>query len=109
MVCSSARHSQVVGEAIPHLYKQERKRPMPMRGEVKPDPRCSWEGHSGWVGAGVGNESVESCKVIRPLHIPLVVRQVRRAYVFVVRQSVELLCGGYKWVSRFEAQCICTR
>jgi len=27
---------------------------------VNPDPRYSWEGHSGRVGAGVGDESAES-------------------------------------------------
>ena len=30
-VCSSAPHSQAAEEAIPHLYKQERKRPTPVR------------------------------------------------------------------------------
>jgi len=33
---------------------------------VKPDPGCSWEGHSERVGASVGDESAESCRVIRP-------------------------------------------
>ena len=31
-----------------------------------------------------------------------------RTYV-VVRKTDKLLCGGYKWVSRFEAPCTCTR
>ena len=35
-VCSSAPHSQATEEAIPHLYKQERKRPTPVRR------RLSW-------------------------------------------------------------------
>jgi len=39
---------------------------------VKPDPGSSWEGHSGWVGAGVGDESEEACGIVRPLRIPLV-------------------------------------
>ena len=30
-VCSSAPHSQAAEEAIPHLYKHERKRPTPVR------------------------------------------------------------------------------
>ena len=30
-VCSSAPHSQAAEEVIPHLYKQERKRPIPVR------------------------------------------------------------------------------
>jgi len=34
---------------------------------VKPDPGSSWEGHSGWVGAGVGDEDAESCGVVSPL------------------------------------------
>jgi len=33
---------------------------------VKPDPRCSWEGYSEGVGAGVGDESAESYRVVRP-------------------------------------------
>jgi len=31
-----------------------------------------------------------------------------RTYV-VVRKTDELLCGGYKWVSRFQAPGSCTR
>jgi len=52
---------------------------------VKPDLRCSWEGHSGWVGAGVGTENAESCEAVRPLRIPLVIRPLRRTYAVVVR------------------------
>ena len=74
---------------------------------VKPDPLCSWEGHSERVGVGVGDENAESCGVVRPLGIPLVIRPMRRTYAFVVRPTDELLCGGYKWVFRFEASCIC--
>ena len=51
---------------------------------VKPDPGSSWEGHSGGVGAGVGDEYAESCVVVRPLCIPLVIRPLRRTYVVVV-------------------------
>ena len=50
---------------------------------LKPDPSSSWEGHSGRVGAG--DENAESCGVVRPLHIPLVIRPLRRTYVVVVR------------------------
>jgi len=32
------------------------------------------------------------------------IRPPRRTYVIVVREADELLCGGYKWVSRFKAQ-----
>jgi len=38
---------------------------------VKPDPSCSWEGHSEVLGTGVGDENAESCEVC-PLCIPLV-------------------------------------
>jgi len=51
---------------------------------VKPDPGSSWEGHSGGVGAGVGDEYAGSCVVVRPLCIPLVIRPLRRTYVVVV-------------------------
>ena len=48
---------------------------------VKPDPGSSWKGHSGGVGADVGDENAESCGVVPPLRIPLVIRPVRRTYV----------------------------
>jgi len=32
---------------------------------IEPDPGCSWEGHSEGVGAGVGDESAESCRIVR--------------------------------------------
>ena len=106
-VCLSAPHSQTAEEAIPRLYKQERKRPTPVR--VKPDPGSSWEGYSGRVGAGVGDESTESRSVVQLLRVPLVIRPLRRTYVVVVRNADELLCDGYKWVSRLEAPCSSTR
>jgi len=37
---------------------------------VKPVPGSSWKGHSGWVGAGVGDENAESFGDVRPLRIP---------------------------------------
>jgi len=37
------------------------------------------------------------------------VRPLRRTYVVVVKWTDEMLCGGYKWVSRFEAPYICSR
>jgi len=52
---------------------------------VEPDPGCSWEGHFERVGACVGDENGESCRVIRPLRISMVTRPVRRTYVVVVR------------------------
>jgi len=51
---------------------------------VKPDPGSSWEGHSGGVGAGVRDENAESCGVVRPLRIPLVIRPGRRTYIVIV-------------------------
>jgi len=76
---------------------------------VKSDPGSSREGRSWGMGAGVEDENDESCGIDCPLRIPLVIRPMRRTYVVVVRGNDELLCGGYKWVSRFEALCICTR
>jgi len=40
---------------------------------AKPDPRCSWEDQSGRVGAGVRDKSMESRKVVQPLHLPLMI------------------------------------
>ena len=73
---------------------------------VKLDPGSSCKGHSGGMGASVGDENAESCVVVRPLHVPLMIMcPLRRTYVVVVREADELLCGGYKWVSRFQATC----
>jgi len=52
---------------------------------VKPDQGCSWDGHSEGVAAGDEEESVESCRAVRLLRIPLVMRPVRLTYVVVVR------------------------
>ena len=52
---------------------------------VQPDPGSSWEGHSGGVGANVGDEHAEACGIVRPLRIPLVIRPLRRTYVVIVR------------------------
>ena len=46
--------------------------------------------------------SAEACGVVRSLRVPLMICPLRRTYVVVVREVDELLCGGCKWVSRFE-------
>jgi len=71
--------------AIPHLYKQDWKRPTPVRKRLSRTQPLLGRVIPGWVGAGVGDESAESCGVVRPLHIPLVIRPLRRTYVVVVR------------------------
>ena len=75
---------------------------------VKLDPGSSWECRSR-VGAGVEDENVESCEVVRPLCTPLVIRPVCHTHVGVVTWTDELLCSRYKWVSWFEVPCICTQ
>jgi len=52
---------------------------------VKPDPGSSWEGHSGAVGAGVGEENAETCCFVLPLRIALVIHPLCCTYVVVVR------------------------
>ena len=52
---------------------------------VEPDPGSSWEGHSEGVGAGVWDESAESCGIVRSLRVPLMIRPLSRTYVVVVR------------------------
>jgi len=76
---------------------------------VKPNPGSYWEGHSGGVCIGICNYSAESCGVVYPLRVPLMIRPLRRTCVVVVREADQLLCGGYKWVSRFEVPCNSTR
>ena len=85
-VCSSAPHSQITKEAIPHLYKKGRKCLTPVRG-VKPEPRYCWEGHIEGDIASVGDESTESKaqRVVRPFLTELVIRPVSRTNIVVVR------------------------
>jgi len=52
---------------------------------LQPVPGPSWESHSVRVCTGVGNENAESCGVVRPLRIPLVIRPVRRTYESTVQ------------------------
>ena len=49
-------------------------------------------GHSGKVGADVGDESTESCTVAKPLRIPSMIRPERQTSAVVVRRTDEL--GG---------------
>jgi len=64
---------------------------------VMPDPgSCCGVIPGGWVGAGVGDENAESCWVVRPLRIPLMIRPVHRTFVVVVREADEL-CGGFRF------------
>ena len=78
--CSSAPHSQDAEEVIPHLYKQERKRPTRMWKQFSrtyavletsdtADLRCSWESHSRSVVADVGDESMKPRSVVQPLRL----------------------------------------
>ena len=96
-------HSQVAKEAVPHLYKQERKCPTPVRRRLS-----RTQAFLGRVIPGGWVPVADACGIVRPLRIPLVIRPVRRTYV-VVRWTNEMVCGGYKRVSRFEVPCICTR
>ena len=74
-------HSQAAEEAIPNLYQAGAETSDTSTETVKPDPGCSWEGHSEGVGSGVGDENAESCGAVHPLRIPLVIPPVRRTYV----------------------------
>jgi len=53
---------------------------------VKPDLGCSWHDHSWRVGAAVGDENTESCRVVQQqLRIPSVIGPERCTYVVVVK------------------------
>jgi len=69
---------------------------------VKPDPCCSWRAIP--RGAGVGDGNAESSRVVRPPRIPY-----SAPHVCCYQINWWVVCGGYKWASRFEAPCICTR
>jgi len=79
---------------------------------VQPDLRCSWKSHSRSVVADVGDESTKPRSVVQPLRLRIPSRSTQstaRMLLLLSDKLDELLCSGYKWVSRFEAPCICTR
>ena len=66
-----------------HLYKQEWKRPTPVRRRLT-RTQALLEMVTRGMGAGVGDENAEFCGVVCPLRIPLLIRPMRRTYVVVV-------------------------
>ena len=76
---------------------------------VEPDPGSSWEGHSrgGVPVSGIEVQSLVGLSAHSAFHWWSA--HCAATYVVVVRWTDELLCGGYKWVSRFKALCSCTR
>ena len=83
-VCSSAPHSQAEEEAIPDLFKQERKRPTSARKWLSRTQALLERVILGGVDAGVSDENAESCGVIHPLRIPLVIHPLRRTCDVVI-------------------------
>ena len=83
-----------------HTYRPQRRQARAETSDigaeaVKPNPRCSRKVLSRRV--GVGDRSAESRSAVQPLHIPSMIRPERCTPD--IRQTDELLCGGYKWVS----------
>ena len=95
--------------SIPHLYKQERKRPTRVRRRLSRTQALVGRVIPGRCVPVSGMKMRSLVGFVRPPRIPLEIRPMRRTSVVVVRKTDALLCGGYKWVSRFEAPCICTR
>jgi len=87
--------------AIPHLYKQERKRPTPVRRRLSRSHAVTGRAIPGGSVPSVGDDSMESRSALQQLRIPSVTCPERRISV-VVRRTDELCGGGYKWVGRFE-------
>ena len=108
-VCSFAPHSLAAEKGIPYLYKQERKRPTLVRRRLSRTQAL--------LGRVTAGGSVPMSGIKMRSRVGLSARSafrwlsgpVRRTYMVVVRWTDELLCGGYNWVSRFEAPCICTQ
>ena len=103
---------------LPHTHRPQR-RPYPIctsrSGNVRHRCGGGWAGNRLFLGGSFlegGYRCLEiKCGVLqgcRPPPHSTDDRPLHRTYVVVVRKT-ELLCGGYKWVSRFEAPCICTR
>ena len=69
---------------MPDLYKQERKRPTPVRRRLSRTHAVLGRGYFNRVDADVLDESTESRSVLQPLRIPSVIRPERRTSVVVV-------------------------
>jgi len=76
------------------LYSEELKRTTPVRRRLSRTRALLGRAIAGRKGTGVWNKNAESCRVGRPLCIPLVIRSLPRTYVVVVRKTDELLCSG---------------
>jgi len=61
---------------------------------VKSDPGFSWEGHSGGVGYGVGDESADACGIVRPLRIPLVIRHCAARMLLLLDELMSCCAAG---------------
>ena len=80
-VCSSASHLQAAEAAVPHLCKQERKRPTPVRRRLRRTHAVLARAiPRGWVPM-LGLEVPSLVSVLRPPRIPSVIRPERRTYV----------------------------
>ena len=105
-VCS-APHSQAAEEAIPRMYKQERKIPTPVRrGLNRTQALLGRVTPGGWV--RVSGMKMRSLVGFPSTPHPIV-DPPSAPHDVVVKWTDEMLCGGYNWVSRFEASCVWTR
>jgi len=95
-VCSSAAHSHAAEGVMPHLCKQEQKRPTPVRRRLSRTYTLFLVGPSQKVVPDVGRwqYGVSWCSPSTPHSIGDPPRAPH--FCFVVRWTDELLCGGYK-------------
>jgi len=86
-ICSSTPHSQAP-EGPNANCVSEAETSDTGAGTVKPNQRGSRKGHSGRVGAGIGDESMKSRSVVLPLHLPSAILPERRTYVLLSRNAI---------------------
>jgi len=70
-----------------HLCKQEQKRPTPVRRLLSLIHMLFFGGRFRRVGPGVGDESTESCRVVQPPRLPLVMRPERARMLFCLQRN----------------------
>jgi len=108
MVCSYEPHSQAAEGAMPHLCEKEWKRLTSKRRWLS-RIRAVLSGSFQEGGCRRRNwkDGVSQCSPTT-LHIQLVICPERCTSFVFFRWTDELLCGEYKWVSRFEMGCLTT-
>jgi len=84
---------------LPHLYGQEWKRPTPVQRQLSQTQALLRRVYPGCVWTSIWNSNAESCGVIRPLCVPLMIRPLH--VCCCCQKNWWAVVQRVQWVSRF--------